>query len=75
MNQINVLSDMARNAGYTMNDVEKVASRSLLRGDRVFIEDNTPPFICTAVAKMLLNSENVEFAGFNELNMIVYKRL
>lgn len=74
MNKINVLSDMARNAGYTMNDVEKIASRSLLRQDRVFIEENTSPMLASAVARMLLDSENVEFAGFNELNMIVYKR-
>lgn len=74
MNEIDVLSDMARNAGYTINDVKKLASRSLLRQDRVFIEENTSPMLASAVARFMLDTQDVEFAGFNQFNMIVYKR-
>lgn len=66
------LTEIEVACGVTLEQVQEVLPKVLVRNERVIFPKFTPPALCGAVARCAL-AENAEFAGLNSLGLPVYR--
>lgn len=58
--------------GVTLEKVQEVLPKVLVRNGRVILPEFTPPALCGAVARCVF-AGSAEFSGLNSLGMPVYR--